>query len=198
MQTIKIEIETRKGEKRLTQWGVWQERPYPDITSHGGRLRWQNGGGAFGECGNPARGLENKYGAVLLRDGWTEETAKDNREDYAGFIPYQKTEAIPGAITYRGRNLGETQAEIDLRGTWQGVSFRVRGFDRATGAEAAFLAEQIKPALLAFVEANRAELKAEAVEALRAGMAERLRDAESSLDALESEAEEAIKQLLKG
>ena len=194
MKTVKITVETKKGESKETTWGVWQNTPCPDIEGHSGRLQWRNGGGVFGEYGRPAAGLGASFSAVLLRDGYTEETAEGNRADYAGFVPYQKTEETPGAIVYRGRSLGETSAEIQP-GTFAEVLFRVRGYDRATGAEAAFLAAQVAPVLLAFAKDNARDLKADAITELCTRMAARVKETRESLDKCEAEACAAIAAL---
>lgn len=196
MKTVQIQIETKKGERKITTWGVWQDRPYPTISGHSGRMEWTNTDDLLETYGRPAKGLGTKYSAVLLRDGWTPETATGNRHDYAGFIPYQTTEPIPGTIVYRGKYLGEITAEIDNRETFQNVSFRVRGtYNRATGSEAAFLADQVAPGLLACVKENLDELKAEAIAGIRQKVGEALAEVRESLNKIEAEMDKVISKL---
>lgn len=197
MKTLQIEVETKKDCKMLTTWGVWQVHPYPDIEGHSGTFKWRNGGGLFGQCGNPPTGLGNEYGAVLLREGWTPETALDNRKDHAGYKWFDYNEPMqvtPGAIVYRGKSLGETQAE--MRSGRDGfVSFRVRGFDTPTDSERNFLQEQVAPKLLDFVRDNAASLKAEVVQEIKARFASEISEARKCINELQDQANAAIARL---
>ena len=197
MKTLQIEVETKKGCKMLTTWGIWQLHPYPDIEGHSGSFKWRNGGGLFGQFGNPPTGLANEYQAVLLREGWTPETAQDNRKDHAGFEwnDYgQPKQTLPGCIIFRGKSLGEMFAEIRIdRDDY--VSFRVRGSDYATESELAFLKEQIAPSLLAFVRGNTIPLKVEAVQKIKAQFASKVFDVRESINILENEASAVLARL---
>jgi hypothetical protein len=197
MKTLQIEVETKKNCKMLTTWGVWQLHPYPDIAGYSGSFKWRNGEGLFDQGNNPSTGLERAYKAVLLREGWTPETAKDSRMDYAGFEWDDcglLKQTMPGAIIFRGKSLGETSAEIrpDQRNS---AFFRVHGFDCAVGLEDAFLQEQIAPSLLTFVRNNAGALRAEAIEKIHAHFALKILDARKSIDDLEHEADLALTKL---
>ena len=198
MKTATISITTRKGETKSTTWGIYQDRPYPDIEGGGGGLRWRNGGGLFGQYGHAAEGLGQKYSAVLLREGWTPESATGNRADYAGFMPYKYGDtlpALPGSIVLRGRDMGETSAEIDTRPHGCGVWFKVTGTCSPTSGERAFLDEQVKPGLLAAIEEHKAALKAEAVAGIVETVKDRIGRARAELCKMEEEAAAAIKAL---
>ena len=196
MKTLQIEVETKKGCKMLTTWGVWQSHPYPDIEGHSGSFKWRNGGGLFGQFGNPPTGLANEYQAVLLREGWTPETAQNNRNDYAGFEwnDYgQPKQTLPGCIIFRGKSLGEMSAEIRADDAY--VSFRVHECDYATESERAFLKEQITPSLLAFVRDNTVPLKVEVVQKITARFVSEIVDARKCIDILENEAGQVLTRL---
>lgn len=193
MNTVTIRIETAKGKTQDTTWQVWQEHPFPSI-SGGSHLKWENGGGIFPQYGHKAEGIGAKYKAVLLRAGFTPEDAQDNRNDYAGFRPYingKNGDPLPGTIILRGRDMGETSAEIDR--DW--VRFRVTGYDTPTEGEKKFLAAQVAPHLLAYIAAHKAELYAEAVEGVKATVTRNLTEARERLVELEQEARAAIAKL---
>lgn len=195
MKTTQTTITTAKSREQVTTWGIWQDRPYPSIDGGGYRARWSNCGGVFPEYGNPAKGLEAKFSAVLLREGYTPETATGNRNDYAGFVPCRETEAIPGAIMFRGRSLGEVSAEIDTRPHGCGVWWKVRGGETPTETEKALLREQVEPVLVAAVDEHAAELRREAVEGIRETCKNAIAEARKALDTLEQEAQAAIAAL---
>lgn len=196
MQTVTIEVTTAKGKTQATLWGVTQERPYPDLHKIGSRLEWRGSPELFGACGQPPLGLGARYRVTMLRDGWEEKTATGLRTDYAGYVPYGNAEPVPGAITFRGRTLGEVTGEVEL--LLQGlrvVSWKVRGNEAPTASERALLDAQVSPALLAAIQAGVAELRAAVIAEVRADVEKQLCAARAALDRLSFEAEEAIAAL---
>ena len=199
MLPVKITVQLTKSTAQVTLWGIWQARPYPRILGYSGSiLNWQDEGALFYSCGNPPKGLPESYGAALLRPDWTPDNATGNRQDFAGYVPYRETVATPGTIVYRGRDLGEIpNVSIDPRpaGIGHGAGFRVRGNDVPTPGERAFLTAQVAPALLLAVAAHRAELRAEAIAAVKDYIAEQLRETGARLVTLEQEAKSALATL---
>lgn len=188
--TVKVTIETKKGQTQNTQWGVWQERPFPDIEK-GGRFKWRNGEGLFPNFNGPAQGIGRNYTAVLLRSDLTKR--ENNRKDYAGYQEDRNTPENPGCIVYRGKSLGETSIKIDSHG-YATIRTRYGSYpDTTTAGEREFVKAAVVPGLIAFIEANRAELKAEAIAAIRETVKRNLADARQDIDELEAEAEAAIK-----
>ena len=200
MQTVTISVQTAKGRTQDMVWGIYQQRPYPSIAARGGDgAQWHGGDGIFSEYGRPPAGLADKYRAVLLREGYTPETATNTRNDYAGFAPYLagggQSDPLPGALVYRGRSLGETEADIDTRPHGTGVWFKVRTRETPTATEKALLNEQVAPALLEAIQQHAAALRTEAIDGIRASCESNIRDARARLDKLESEADTAIAAL---
>ena len=196
MKTVTINIQTAKDRTQETTWGIYQDRPYPSIAGRCGYgAQWQGGDGIFSEYGRPAAGLADKYSAVLLREGYTPETAVDNRNDYAGFTAYDEPTETPGVIVFRGRSLGETSADIDTRPYGTGVWFKVRNRETPTATEKAMLAEQVAPALIEAIKEHAAELRAEAIAGIRSSIVEQVRDARTRLDALEADGLAAVDAL---
>ena len=199
MTTTTIQVTTKKGATQTTTWGIAQNRPYPSIEGHCGSLRWANFGGVLpGYCQQPATGLGEEYTCDLLRSDRTEWDLR-TRESNAGYVAYtsagqRPAEPNPGSIVYRGVDLGEMSVEIRLHAaSYDNV--RVRGFDHATPGELAFIREQIIPALKEAIVAKRSELKAEAVAALKAHVAEKLAETRERLDAMQAEMTKAVDSL---
>lgn len=198
MLTASITVSTKKGHTQETVWSLRQDRPFPDIEARGGGcMNWRNAGGVLPQFGRPAEGLPPKYTAALLRSDLAAAGERGNRLDHAGHVGYGATDRTPapGTIVYRGTDLGETTAEIDVRPHGYGVLYRVRGGDRPTPGEDVFLAAQVTPGLLAAVQRLRDKLYAEAVAAVRDQFARQLAEARESLAKLEAEAERAIAAL---
>lgn len=173
-------VTTKKGSTQLTTWAINQDRAYPDIEA-GCSLRWRNGGGLFADFNGPAKGIGRRYTCNLMRNDGA--AMQGNRYDLAGY------EGSPGTIEYRGRDLGEMEIRIDANGY---ADIRLRGFDRATDGERAWINAEIVPHLEQAIETNREALHAEAVEAMRTSMLGRLQDARQQLDKMEAEALAAI------
>lgn len=197
MITVKIDITTKKGVTIQTTWGLWQGKPYPSFNH---RLDWENTGGLFKEYyEDKAKGLGREYHFALLRNDRTEWTGKD-RTDYAGFVPYLEETPNPGSFAYRGNDMGEITGSFDINPAPFSLSgcvdWSVRGWSgTATPSERDFLNNAVKPALIAAAEAHKDALKAEAIEALRAHVAENLADARASLDKAEKVMAAAIDAL---
>lgn len=111
-KTTKITITTKKGITQDTQWMVWQERPYPDIEKTG-CWKWRNCDNLIANFNGPAQGIGRNYKAVLLRSDIDKTGIKGNRTDYAGFTPYRETVSNPGTIQLFGKDLGETEINIE-------------------------------------------------------------------------------------
>ena len=183
-----VTVTTKKGEEQRTRWLIWLDRVYPCIKGHSaGGLNWENTESLFPRYGSEARGLALRYSAAMLRSDYDEESAQDNRLDYAG------ADGAPGSLVIRGEDLGELSAEIiGASGTCGGyVSYRARGYNSPTPGEKNLLQEQVTPALLAYVKANARSLKAEAVAVVKAHFAEELREARERLNWLKVEAKKA-------
>ena len=183
MKTATIKISTKKGQTQETKWIIAQAHPYPDIEK-AGSWRWRNADELFDTYQHPAAGLGNNYYCELLRSDIPADG--HDRKSFAGF------DGNPGTITLRGVNLGEMRVDVNENG-YNKIS--VRGFETTTPGEKAFITAAIIPGLLAAIEESKAELKAEAVEAVRACIVEHVRDARAEIDKLEAEALGAIKKL---
>lgn len=175
-----LNVTTRKGCTQLTTWAINQDRAYPGIDG-GCSLRWRNGGGLFADFNGPAKGIGRRYTCNLMRNDGA--AMHGNRYDFAGY------EGLPGTIEYRGRDLGEMQIEIDSA---HYATIRLRGFDKPTDGERAWINAEIVPSLERAIEYNREALHAEAVAAMRASMLARLQDAREQLNKMEAEALAAI------
>ncbi len=191
-KTVKITITTKKGITQETQWLVWQNRPYPDIEK-AGSWKWRNGDGLFSDFNGPARGIGRNYSAVLLRSDLDMTKRENNRKDYAGYKDGQNDKENPGCIVYRGKSLGELSITIDGNG-YATIRTRYGEYpDTTTPGEREFINREIVPYLLAFIEANRAELKAQAIAGIRQQVSDRITEAKDAIDRLSREAEAAIK-----
>ena len=186
----KIIVETKKGTKQETTWKITQAHPHPDIE----RGSWRNGDGFFptwrGGMSNGsmvADGIGLKFYCALLRSDLVNE--EGNRADHAGYTPYDYSKTLPtnpGAITYRGRDLGEMEFKIDMNSQYIDMAGRTDG-------EREFITAQIVPALRAAIEAHKAELRAAALAEMEKGLADRIAKMRDDADKLEKEAAEAMK-----
>ncbi len=194
MKLTSFNISTKKGESQTVRFLVSQEHPWPDYSSNGSSIDWRNTGGLFSAYQQPATGLGSRYYCYLttpgieIPEGW-------NRTHLAGFShrpgPYGTPEVVnPGSITLRGKDLGEMTVYFGDNPEWPDI--KVRGHDAPSSSERDFIKAQIVPALLEFIAANREELKAEAVAAVKASFAKKLGEARAELDAMEKKAETAV------
>ena len=189
-KTTRINVETKKGTVQATLWEVWQNHPWPDIAK-GGHFQWRNADGLFSEYNHPAQGIGRNYTAVLLRSDLTER--QHNRKDYAGYQDDKSAPANPGCIVYRGKSLGELSITIDGAG-YAEIRARYGEYpDTTTPGEREFVKASIVPYLVAYIEANRDSLKADAMAAIRETVKRNLADAREAIAKLEAEAEAAIK-----
>lgn len=192
--TTEIEVSAKKGDTQKTRWLVTQLHPYPRIRADGGGLCWQNYEKIFSSHCNPAVGIGQLYHCYLLADNCPAELPEDyNRSHFAGYVPYAnygtpQQPANGGAIKLRGQDFGETLVSVETR--W--VTVKVRGGCNPTATEAAFFKSQIEPALLVFIEANRASLKSEAVAAVKARFVAEIKEKRAQLSKLEAETLKAI------
>lgn len=198
MITVNITITPRKGQTIETTWGIEQTRPYPTLTSHYCSLAWQNAEAIFPQYGASEQrpSLGHTYRVALLRSDKPAPADLSSRAAYAGYKPYNDREANPGAFELRGASLGEISATVRADGVPY-ASWNVRGFSRneVKPGERDFLNAQVLPALLAAIDANREQLKREAIEALRAYVAQQLTEAREQLDKLEAEMMAGIAKL---
>ena len=194
MKTIQIEIETKKGEKRMTTWGLTQDHPWPSLSGSCGRLTWQDNS-IFPRYGAPATGLDKRYHAALLRSDWNPENAKNNRQDYAGYVEDRSETAAPGSITLRGKSMGETSATIGVRPDSNYCSWKVRGFDAPTPGEVAFL-RTIESALVSGIRENEKSLRQQAIMEIKESIDNHMSEARLNLGKLQLEADEAKKKLV--
>jgi hypothetical protein len=188
----KITVETKKGTTQETTWKITQCHPYPDID----RGNWRNADQFFPKwqgnaIGMKAEGIAAIYHCTLLRSDLTKETG--NRTDYAGFVPYEygKTNpANPGTIVFRGKDLGEMDITFNPYGNNNGYIDIGKG---RTASEREFIEEQIIPGLKAAIDADKAELRQEALDGLEKHIAERITAMRADADKLEQEAAAALK-----
>ena len=186
-----ITMETKKNTTVDTQWLIWQERPYPTLTG-GGWLRWQGAEGLLPEYGQPATGLGKHYKAALLRLDFTPEGAKGNRIDYAGYKESHNSQPNP-SVVYRGREMGEVEAEIKFSKCC-GCSVYFRGgYDNdLTTGERRLLKDQVAQHLVDYINDHSDELKAEAIESIRKGVTEHIARLRTDLQKMEAEMNQAI------
>jgi hypothetical protein len=89
---------------------------------------------------------------------------------------------------FRGRDMGGISAEIK-----SGYVYFKGGYNNSlTPGEKDLLQAQAAPALIAYCKAHAKELKADAIEGLRAGAAQHIADARAKLDKMEAEMQAAI------
>lgn len=182
MNITEISINTKKGETQKLRFLVVQEIPFPDIEGACGSIRWRNFGGLFPQYGSKATGLGSKFYCYLLAPGDVPEDY--SRRHFAGY------EGNPGTMTFRGKDLGEMTIHFDNNPTWQDI--KVRGFDRATGSEREAITELVIPQLKAFIDANKAALREEAIAKCKANFTGRISELRKQIGVLETEAANAV------
>jgi hypothetical protein len=196
-----ITISTKKGHSQLTRWHVSQSRPYPDLE----RLEWRNTAGLIPNYNNQYKAptIGTEYRCFLLRSDFDPATATGNRSDFAGFesgLSYDSNgnrvhlPENPGAIELRGKSLGEMCVTFGNNPEWPEIT--VRGYGgTATTAEREWMETAIIPALRAYIQANAATLKAEAVASLKADTESRISEARRKIDDAEKKMAEVIAKL---
>ncbi len=191
MKTLQVTVSTKKGETQNLRFLVIQEIPYPDISGECGSLRWRNFGGIFSQYGRKADGIGATYFCNLLSDTAPEVIPPDyNRTIFAGYADYHdRTKINGGTFKLRGRDLGEMSIHFGNL-TWPDI--KVNGFDNPSKAERETIQELICPALVQFIEQNRASLKAEAVAKIKARFESELQEARKTLTELENQTTTAI------
>lgn len=194
MKTTSFSISTKKGESQTVRFLVSQEHPWPDFNSNGSSIDWRNTGGLFPAYQQPATGIGSQYYCYLtipgieIPEGW-------NRTHLAGFShrpgSYGTPEVTnPGTITYRGKDLGEMMVYFGSNPNWPDI--KVRGHDAPSSSERDFVKSAIVPALREFIASNKADLKAEAVAAVKGAFAKKLGEARAQIDAMEKKVETAV------
>lgn len=194
MKTITFQVSTKKGESQTVRFLVSQEHPWPDFNSNGSSIDWRNTGGLFPAYQQPAAGLGSRYYCYLTRPD-IEMPENWDRTHLAGYRhrpgPYGTPDVTnPGSITYRGKDLGEMTIYFGNNPEWPDI--KVRGHDAPTSSERDFIGSAIVPALRDFINANKEELKQEAVSAVKASFAKKLSEARAEIDAMERKAETAV------
>ena len=184
---------------------ILQDADFPYIDGHMPHMSWRNGPTFPTPYPPQPPTVAQIFKAYQLRaDLEPEDLPADwNRNHLAGYTPYKSAHAMteqkpnPGAIIYRGQTLGELSVEIQHPAHLTGPAIwsKVRDFTNPTPGESAFIKEQIAPALLAFIAANRPSLHAEAVETTAAHVAKLLKDTRERLDELETKAAQALAAL---
>jgi hypothetical protein len=186
----KIEISTKKGYSQTTTWRIKRSLQHPTIC----RTGWQGAEGLlpqFGRMeGKPA--LPPSCTCELLRSDLVEEVG--NRLDLAGF------DGNPGAIVLRGQSLGEVVVKLGpcpyYRGGGWGADIWVRGHsERPTKGEREWIESHIVPALVAAIDAHRAQLAEMAKAELVAYVGRQVREERARLDELEEEMTRALEEL---
>lgn len=189
MKHFTLEIEIKKGVSVTTKWGVFQDAPYPSLTMHGSSLQWQNAGGLLPSYGNPATGLADDYTAVLLVPDYDPATEKNNRLDYAGY------DGNPGTFSIRGVDQGETIINIERPESERPFVKHVSYLNQRTDGEKKFYKEKVVPAIVAFIKENKAALKQDAVDRVKASVAEQVNRVKESLPVVEREILNALKEV---
>ncbi len=192
MKTLQISASTKKGETQNLRFLVVQEIPYPDISGECGSLKWRNFGGIFSQYGRKAEGIGASYFCHLLADTAPEVIPPDyNRTVFAGYVDYKDQIKINGGtFKLRGKDLGEMSIHFSHNPTWPEI--KINGFNAPSKSERESIQELICPALIKFIEQNRASLKAEAVAKIKAQFQDKLKEARETLTELENQAATAI------
>ncbi len=199
-----INVETKKGKVQLTRWLVVQEAPFPDVEGHGGYLRWRNCEGLKPQYGSSEKpGIGKSYRCNLLRSDLDAGTLGEdcNRTAFAGYEDYYTKAVNPGAITYRGRDLGEMEIKVELRdglpgGSWFKIS--VHGYGVASDGEREWIKRAICETLEGYIRHDAESLRRDAFERVRASVAERIAKTRESLAELEVEAKAMIDAAERG
>jgi hypothetical protein len=181
---ITINISPKKGESVELRFLVEQSHPYPRINANAGTLKWDNTGGLLGKYGSPASGIGEAYRAELLAPGDVPEN--HNRTHYAGFRHnpggYKSLEVVnAGTFALRGKDLGEMSIHFN-NGS---ANINVRGFEAPSSSEREFIRENIIPALATFINANKEDLRADALEKIKARLKNEVMEKRNELGLLE-------------
>jgi hypothetical protein len=132
-----------------------------------------------------------EYTATILSSDKAVQDLRGDRTDLAGYIKYGTTERNPGAIVYRGNDLGETTATINSR--W--ISWEINGRNRPTPAVDTWLSAQFNALLLATIAEHAEKLRAIAVDHLRAGMERNVKEMRNALNQAERDISGLLKQV---
>ncbi len=207
MKTLKhiaqVTVSTKKGHSQVTSWHVSQSHPFPHIGNRLSSLGWENGEKLVGRHPSDTPTIGTEYRCFLLRSDFNPDTATGNRNDFAGFSPGLSydgngnrvhTPAHPGEIVLRGQGLGEMSIVFGNNPQWPDIR---RGCSSGgyTVKEREWIQGNICPALSAYIAANAASLKLEAVEALRVHTEKEIREAREQIDKAEKEIRAAISKL---
>lgn len=186
MQILQHTISTKAGETQNLRWLVVQSRPYPRINGECGRLKWENTEGLFDRYQHPATGLGKTYIAYLLAPDAN--PGEDyNRTDFAGHVDYNTRAVKPGAIRFRGQDLGETNLTLDTAS--KGFP-TIRIIDGSTAPSAnvrKLFDDQILPGLWQFIAEHANELREEAIAAVRKKFNAEILEKRNELEKLQAE-----------
>jgi hypothetical protein len=193
MLKLKIAFETKKGCVVETLWCVRQIGPRPDFEGCCGGFRWRNYGGLIPQwrpCDMEKPSIGRTYWCDLLRSD-KENHDQSTRVDHAGYVPDQRDpHPAPGTFTLRGVDMGEMNIVYENGTEWPAI--RVRGFQKPTEGERAFIKQHIHEKLALFIRDNAMRLKAAAIEDVRECVRSRCSEARASLNKLEKEMNAAI------
>jgi hypothetical protein len=132
--------------------------------------------------------MPERYRCNLLRADYDPATAEGNRRDFAGF-GYAGEPIAPGALTLRGKDLGEVTIEAGRYVRDVAVSrITVRGHYAPTPAERAWIEAEVWPVLAGYIEASRAGLRAAMLAGLRERCAAEVARVRDMADRCEAEA----------
>lgn len=182
---VTINISPKKGESVALRFLVEQSHPYPRINAEAGTLKWDNAEGLLPKYGSPASGIGEDYRAYLLTPGDVPENY--NRTHFAGYShrpgPYGSPEVVnAGSFSLRGKDLGEMSISFSNGSPY----VQVRGFSTPSSSEMDFIRENIIPALAAFINTNKAELRAYALEKIEIRLESEVKEKRAELDKLEA------------
>ncbi len=190
MKTLTLSISTKKGESQSLRFLVVQSRPYPRIGSHGSVLEWENHDGIFPRFSEAARGIGETFDCYLLSSNAPAEIPADfNRKVFAGFTEYKGTTASPGTMKLRGADLGEMTIRFEVNPNHPRIF--VRGFESPSAGERKAIYALLVPKLLEFIQSNKADLKADAVELILERMRDEVATKRAELEKLEAKISEA-------
>lgn len=184
-----ITVSTKKGHSQLTRWIVTQDRPYPSLHASYG-IEWQNAEGLFPRYNQPQTpSIGTTYRCSLLRSDIDLDNMTGTRTDYAGYDSGSKWDAdgrarlpnpAPGIIELRGRSLGELSVKFDRNPDWPEIRQNIS--DVPSSGERDWIMANVIPHLRAYIAANAASLKAQAVEALKDYVSSSIDKARRELD----------------
>ncbi len=185
----------KKGDAQPFRFAVNQSIPYPRFTDGGldnletlNPNKYRNHGGVR---------LSSEYVAYMLSSEYTEANHTGNRQDHAGYKHYQSDKVNPGTFQYRGADLGELTATVQLAdcGRWEGVQWNGTGL---TDGVRKWLNEQVAPVLLRHVKDHKATLRKLAIEALCERFTAQAISAMETVKRCKAEAAAIIDTLKKG